>query len=249
MSRLAPFVDAASAIDATNWDNTFLSYYTYGAALGLGLDLVAARPDQRQGDARRFHARAVDEIRARRRRAPGLVATPYTLADARATLAEVSGDKAFAETFFRSYVEGHEVVDYGRLLARAGLRAEAAACRPCVDGRGALRGRRIGRPRHRRRRAWARPPRTPGSARATCLSFARAKPVASRPTSRRCSRRGSPARPSTRAGADRAGRELTLRITLAADPQQEIVTIESTGAALTPEQQQFRDAWVKSRVR
>ena len=39
MSRLAPFVDAAAAIDRTNWDNTFISYYTCGAAIGLGLDL------------------------------------------------------------------------------------------------------------------------------------------------------------------------------------------------------------------
>ena len=52
-----------------------------------------------------------------------------------------------------------------------------------------------------------------------------------------------------RRGPSQAPRELTLRITLAADPQQEIVTIESTGAAITPAQQQFRDAWVKSRVR
>ena len=38
MSRMAPFVDAASWIDRTNWPNTFISYYVYGAALGLGLD-------------------------------------------------------------------------------------------------------------------------------------------------------------------------------------------------------------------
>ena len=40
MSRLAPFVDAASAIDRTNWPNTFISYYTFGEAIGLGLDLT-----------------------------------------------------------------------------------------------------------------------------------------------------------------------------------------------------------------
>ena len=39
MSRLAPFVDAAASIDRTNWANTFISYYTWGAAIGLGLDL------------------------------------------------------------------------------------------------------------------------------------------------------------------------------------------------------------------
>jgi len=39
MSRFAPFVDAATSIDPTNFSNTFISYYTWGAAIGLGLDL------------------------------------------------------------------------------------------------------------------------------------------------------------------------------------------------------------------
>ena len=39
MSRLAPFVDAATSIDQTNFANTYISYYTWGTALGLGLDL------------------------------------------------------------------------------------------------------------------------------------------------------------------------------------------------------------------
>ena len=39
MSRLAPFVDAAASIDRTAWPNLFISYYTYGQAIGLGLDL------------------------------------------------------------------------------------------------------------------------------------------------------------------------------------------------------------------
>ena len=42
MSRLAPFTDAASAIDRTNWGNVFISYYTWGETLGLGLDLAVA---------------------------------------------------------------------------------------------------------------------------------------------------------------------------------------------------------------
>ena len=40
MSRQAPFVDAATSIDSTNFSNTFISYYTYGAAIGLALDLT-----------------------------------------------------------------------------------------------------------------------------------------------------------------------------------------------------------------
>ncbi|MCY4509685.1 MAG: hypothetical protein OXG35_22375, partial [Acidobacteria bacterium] len=40
MSRLAPFTDAATAIDPTNWGSFFISYYTWGEVLGLGLDLL-----------------------------------------------------------------------------------------------------------------------------------------------------------------------------------------------------------------
>ena len=52
---------------------------------------------------------------------PGLVGKPYTLKDARDRLAEVSGDRAFADRFFEKYIEGHDVPDYEQLLARAGI--------------------------------------------------------------------------------------------------------------------------------
>ena len=39
MSRLAPFTDAAVSIDRTAWNNLFISYYTYGSAIAMGLDL------------------------------------------------------------------------------------------------------------------------------------------------------------------------------------------------------------------
>ena len=40
MSRMAPFVDAARAVDRTNFSTTFISYYTYGGAIALALDLT-----------------------------------------------------------------------------------------------------------------------------------------------------------------------------------------------------------------
>ena len=52
---------------------------------------------------------------------PGIVATPYTMDDLKNVLVEVSGDRAFAMAFFANYIQGHEVADYGPLLARAGL--------------------------------------------------------------------------------------------------------------------------------
>src|SRR5262249_57139056 len=51
----------------------------------------------------------------------GYVDRPYAIADAEETLAEVSGDRAFARDFFARYIQGHDVVDYARLLARAGF--------------------------------------------------------------------------------------------------------------------------------
>jgi predicted metalloprotease with PDZ domain len=250
MSRLAPFVDAASAIDPTNWENTFLSYYTYGAALGLGLDLSLRDLTNNRVSADDF-MRALWAKYGKTPGAPGLVATPYTVADARATLAEVSGDKAFADTFFSKYVEGHEVVDYGRLLARAGLvlrplranhpwmgdvRFEAA------DGEV-----RVSAPSRMGTPAWDA---GLGEGDAV-LSFAGAKPATPADIEKAIETRkpGETIDVLVRRGPSQETRELTLRITLAADPQQEIVTIESTGAAITPAQQQFRDAWVRSRVR
>ena len=40
IGRLAPFTDAGTAIDRTNFDNTYISYYTWGEAIALGLDLT-----------------------------------------------------------------------------------------------------------------------------------------------------------------------------------------------------------------
>src|SRR4029079_11913366 len=121
MSQMAPFVDAATSIDRTNFDNTFISYYTWGESIALGLDLtLRQRSDGRIG--------LDDFMRAMWQRfgkpggrAPGYVDRPYTMADAKAVLATVAGDRAFADDFFARYIQGHEVPDYVRLLAAAGL--------------------------------------------------------------------------------------------------------------------------------
>src|SRR4029077_16148737 len=38
MSQMAAFTDAGVSIDETNFSNTFISYYTYGAAIAAALD-------------------------------------------------------------------------------------------------------------------------------------------------------------------------------------------------------------------
>lgn len=111
MSMQAPFVDAATALDPTNFRNTFFSYYTYGAALALSLDLTL-RSD--------FDLSLDDYMRALWRDF-GRTEIPYTLEDLQNTLASTTSDAAFAADFFQRYIYSSELPDYARLLANAGL--------------------------------------------------------------------------------------------------------------------------------
>jgi predicted metalloprotease with PDZ domain len=119
MSMQAPFVDAAVSIDPHNRGNTFLSYYTWGSGIALGLDLSLRS---------RFRTITLDDYMRAVWREFGRPQTqalaparPYTMADLRRVLGEVTGDRAFADDFFARYVEGREAVDYAALLARAGF--------------------------------------------------------------------------------------------------------------------------------
>ncbi|HUP24353.1 MAG TPA: M61 family peptidase, partial [Thermoanaerobaculia bacterium] len=116
MSLRASFVDAASWVDPTNVANTFFSYYSYGAALGLALDL----------ELRARGATGLDDFMAALWRRFGRDETPYTNEDLRSALAEWSGDKRWAEELFERYVFGSELPDYQRLLATVGLELQRA---------------------------------------------------------------------------------------------------------------------------
>jgi predicted metalloprotease with PDZ domain len=111
MSEMAPFTDAATSIDPTNQDNIFISYYTWGAAIGLGLDMALRE---------RFD-RTLDGFMRAMWVKYGKSYLHYTLDDIRTTLSEFTGDDAFATDFFSRYVTGRQVVDYPGLLASAGV--------------------------------------------------------------------------------------------------------------------------------
>jgi predicted metalloprotease with PDZ domain len=112
MSQQAPFVDAAASIDPQNKPNTFISYYTWGAGLGLALDL---------GIRAKFRGRSLDDFMRRMWTKYGKTERPYTLADVRVTLGEAVRDTAWARTIFSHYILGQEAPPYDSLLARAGL--------------------------------------------------------------------------------------------------------------------------------
>ncbi|MFQ5702942.1 MAG: M61 family metallopeptidase [Gemmatimonadales bacterium] len=111
MSMQAPFVDAATSNDPTNRANTFISYYTWGSVLGLGLDLTL----------RGQFGTTLDNYMRAMWQQYGKPGEPYTLDDLQRVLGEVSGDAAFAKQFFDQYVHGSDVLSYKPLLARAGF--------------------------------------------------------------------------------------------------------------------------------
>ena len=118
MSLRAPFVDAAAAIDPTNNANTFVSYYPYGAMVALALDLSLRD---------KFENVSLDDYMRHLWITHGRTETPYTHEDLRKALIAVTGDQAFSDTFFETYIEDGALPDYNKLLAPAGLSLEPAA--------------------------------------------------------------------------------------------------------------------------
>ena len=112
MSTQAPFVDAATAIDPTNFANTYISYYTYGAAIGLALDLTLRSE---------FAEVTLDRLMQQVWQTHGKTEIPYTTDDLRDALAQVTGNERFANVFFSQYISGQELPDYESLLANAGM--------------------------------------------------------------------------------------------------------------------------------
>ena len=244
MSQLAPFVDAATAIDRTNFDNTFISYYTWGEAIGLGLDLTLRERSNGRVTLDAY-MRALWQVHGKPGgKAPGYVDKPYTMDDLKRALAEVSGDAAFAERLLRALHPGSR----GRGLPDAArarrLRAAAAA----------------------RERRLRRQPAAGGCGRAAC-AWRRRRPariagLRRRPRSRRRDRgdrrRGrSPSEAELREriaqgkpgdelpiAFERRGERVSSTIRLAADPRREVVPIEDAGQTLTAAQRRFRDAWL-----
>ena len=115
MSMKAPFNDAATSVDAQNTRNTFISYYTWGEAIGIGLDLTLRTA---------YPGKDLDGFMKLVWTRHGKTEVPYSNDDLEAILGEYAGDKAFAAAFFREHIHGGDVVDYASLLSRAGLQLQ-----------------------------------------------------------------------------------------------------------------------------
>ncbi|QHT65965.1 M61 family metallopeptidase [Rhodocytophaga rosea] len=117
MSQQAPFVDAAVSIEPNNRSNTYLSYYNFGDMIALALDLSLRKE---------FKNLTLDDYMRLVWKKFGKSETPYTMADLRTTLGELTGNQTFANTFYSSFIEGKETAPYKSLLAQAGMLLENA---------------------------------------------------------------------------------------------------------------------------
>jgi predicted metalloprotease with PDZ domain len=241
MSQMAPFTDGGRSSDPTNFGYTFINYYPYGSALALALDL-SLRERSNGRITLDDYMRAMWRVHGKPAAAAGYVAKPYTLADARARLAEVADDRAFADEFFSRYVEGREVPDYRRLLAHAGIAVRKrspgeAWTGAAIDASGrvtALHG----------VMAWGSPAFEAGLEHDDVLTSIDGRPFTAAALKNR--KPGDKVAFAVRRAGGATGSGV---LTFGEDPAEQAVLAESAGPALSAEQKAFREAWLGSKLR
>jgi len=247
-SRMAPFIDDGHPNDPTNWPTTVISYYPYGGAIALALDLTLR--DRTEGRVSLDdYMRAMWRVHGKPGGArEGYVERPYTIAGAEARLAEVSGDKAFARDFFSRYIQGRDVADYARLLARAGftVRRRNAGRAWWGDARIESRG---GGPTVASLVAQATPLYAAGVEQDDELRQVDGERPSSAEAVNAILQRHKPGdQIKIVFAAARSGATRIATVTLAEDPHLEVVPVESAGGTLTPAQRAFRDSWLGPRA-
>jgi predicted metalloprotease with PDZ domain len=242
MSRMAPFVDSASWIDPTNWPNTYISYYVYGAALGLGLDFSIR---EKTGN-----TRSLDDVMRAMWKAHGKVGgrevgygdAPFTADDVRNTIAEITGDPGFAADLMRRFVQGHEVMSYSRLLIQAGLQLRSR-----FPGRASLGqlqtdqssgGLRVSGPTLIGSAAYRA-----GIDVDDVIRAVNAQNIGTVEQLDAALKKVKPGDPVTVTFL-RRGRQVKTEVVADEDPRIDIVTVESTGGKLSKAQEAFRASWL-----
>jgi predicted metalloprotease with PDZ domain len=242
MSRMAGFTDGGRNTDRTNWSDTYISYYPFGGAIALALDLsLRGRSDGRitLDDFMRAMWRVHGKPGGARE---GYVDRPYTIDDAERRLAEVSGDAAFANDFFAKYIHGREVPDFAKLVQPAGFTIRRANSGRAWWGDVRLEtrnGARIGSSPLANTPAYKAGLDVDDVVRQLDgTKIASAEDVAA------VLRRHKPGDTITVEFVDRSGATTVSNLTLAEDPQIELVAGEALGRPVSVSQRMFRRAWL-----
>jgi len=235
-SRYAVFADAGVAIDQTNKGNIFLSYYTYGAATALALDLRLRSE---------FKLTLDDYMRALWK-TYGKPEIPYTVSDLEKTLGELTKNPSFAKDFFKRYIYGTEKNDYAKLLLNAGLvlrKANPGQAYTGFGNIGVLDGK-VTMPQTLQGTPAYQAGLDVGDVLLT-LDGQEVKDVAG---VEKVINAHKPGDVVTITYLYR-GLQKSTKLTLAENPALEIVFIEKTGGTLTQAMQTFRDNWLNSQVK
>lgn len=242
MSQQAVHEDGSGGGFPTNSRNLFVSYYTYGAAVALGLDLTLRT---------KFPGKTLDSYmrelwqsygKHQKNYAP---AKPYTIADLKASLAKLTGDAAFANDYFTRYIEGRDVVDYAPLLAQAGFAYRKARPgnvwldAPLREQGGALT---IGGPT-----LTTGPLYQAGLDRGDKILSFDGQAVKTPSDVQAILERHKPG-DTIAIEADQRGVKRTVQLTFTADPNVEVVSYESLNKEVTPAMKKLRMEWLGSQL-
>jgi predicted metalloprotease with PDZ domain len=152
----------------------------------------------------------------------------------------VSGDPVFAREFFARYIQGHDIADYTRLLARAGF-----TVRPRHPGRAWLGDIRLETHRGARLAVLVAPTwpiYAAGIDQDDELQQVDGQRIAGESDVQSVLQRRKPGDSVAIAFVDRTGVQKTATIKLAADPHVEVVPVDA--GALTAAQKTFRERWL-----
>jgi len=235
MSEQAVFVDAAVSIDPTNRENTYASYYPYGAVLALGLDLSIRE---------RYPERSLDDFMRGLWRAYGRNEVPYRLSDLETMLAEVT-EAAFARDYFDRFIESGELPDFERLLALAGLELRRPRTNEVwLGARLELEGSDL---RIATRPLAGSPLYEAGADRGDRVLELDGRAVG---TDRSLSEALQSCSPGDRISIvfDKRGERRDAKIVLQGDPAIEVIPFEEAGREVSPAVARFRESWLSSRA-
>ncbi|MDQ8003826.1 MAG: PDZ domain-containing protein [Pedobacter sp.] len=235
-SRYAVFADAGVAVDQTNQQNIFTSYYTYGAAVALALDL-RLRSD--------FNLSLDDYMKALWK-TYGKPEIAYTIPDLEKTLATLTKNPTFATKFFKEFIYSTNKEDYASLLLKAGLvlrKEKAGKAFSGInrwyenEGKLTLPATLVG---------------TPAYAAGLDINDVILKvdgvDIKNAKDFDAALEKHQPGE-TIDVTFSRKGVERTTKLTLIENPTLELLPIENTGATLTPAMKTFRDKWLESAVK
>lgn len=112
MSQRSPFYNGGVYEDPVNKENIYISYYSYGGVIALGLDMMLRT---------QFENITLDDYMKAIWNRYGKTEIPYTNKDLKNLLTELTKDEKFSDDFFIRYIYGKELPDLTKLLSNGGF--------------------------------------------------------------------------------------------------------------------------------